>query len=565
MFDRWIAFAVVIPAVVAAAFFFRRRVLRYLQFLQQEEYEGKRFVDWFWRNHAWDRRASYVSFVSAMCSLIACVSVGPALGAVVSLLSSVWMYLRARLEENPLTAGKLKLNMTERARRIFNAARDMFDLVLIVTSLAVVALAPHSYILPIFWIALLILIQTIPIFLCCANALLWPGERKLQERLAEEARVKARALHPTVVGITGSFGKTSTKVILSDILSSVRPTFTTPRSINSYMGMTREIRERLRPEHEFAVVEMGAYYIGSIKRMCSLISPSAAIITAIGGMHLERFGSVENVLKAKSELAESLPESGILVVNGDNDGCRKIADAHKSKRLFIYGLEPDRGHLDAIMTDICPGPKGTTFKIKFQGCQYNGSTQLLGKPMLSNLLAAFTMACALGVAPEMALAAIRGVKTESNRLELQKTSISSFLSTVNGTPPRQGRVIRLNDAYNSNPIGFAAALDVLQQMEGRKILVTPGMIELGEKQNDENRRAAEKAASICDLVAVVGTTNRDALVAGLNEGGIDPACVREFSSMKEAFQFLATEYCNDGDVVLIENDLPDVYEGVPQF
>lgn len=565
MSERWLAFAVVIPAVVALAFFFRRRALRYLQFLQQEEYDGKRFLDWFNRNHAWDKRASYVAFVAGISSLIACLAIGPPLAALISILASVWLYRRASLEENPLRAGKLKLNLTERASRILTTARDMFDLALVVATLSVVVLSPPAYILPLFWLVTFVFIQAVPIVLFAANELLWPGERKLQEKFAAEARAKAKALNPTIIGITGSFGKTSTKVILADILSSVRPTFTTPRSINSYMGMTREVRERLRPEHEFAVVEMGAYHIGSIKRMCSLMSPSAAIITAIGGMHLERFGSVENVLKAKSELAEALPEDGILVLNGDNEGCRRIAENHKSKRLFIYGLEPEKGHLDAVLTDIVQGPKDTKFKIKFQGCQYSGSTRLLGKPMLSNLLASFTMACALGVAPELALAAIHGVKTESNRLEREHTNISTFLASVNGKPPRQGRVTRLNDAYNSNPIGFAAALDVLSQMEGRKILVTPGMIELGERQNDENRKAAEKAASICDLVAVVGRTNRDALVSGLNEGGIDPGRVREFASMKEAFQFLATEYCSDGDVVLIENDLPDVYEGVPQF
>ncbi|HEY9785880.1 MAG TPA: hypothetical protein V6D17_10795, partial [Candidatus Obscuribacterales bacterium] len=177
--------------------------------------------------------------------------------------------------------------------------------------------------------------------------------------------------------------------------------------------------------------------------------------------------------------------------------------------------------------------------------------------------ASFTMACALGLAPELVIAAIRHVKTESNRLEPVKASIGSFAGNGRG---RMGQVLRLNDAYNSNPIGFAAALDVLAaQRGGRKVLVTPGMIELGEKQYEENHRAAKKAAAVCDLVAVVGTANREALLEGLKAGGFAGERIKQFADMKAALAFLGQEYFEDGDVVLIENDLPDLYESNPKF
>jgi len=129
-----------------------------------------------------------------------------------------------------------------------------------------------------------------------------------------------------------------------------------------------------------------------------------------------------------------------------------------------------------------------------------------------------------------------------------------------------GQVLRLNDAFNSNPVGFSAALDVLKELPGgKKVLVTPGMIELGERQAEENERMAKKAAALCDLVIVVGKTNRDALVSGLQSGGISADKFLVQDTMQEALRHLAKSYLSDGDVVLIENDLSDLYESNPKF
>jgi UDP-N-acetylmuramoyl-tripeptide--D-alanyl-D-alanine ligase len=300
--------------------------------------------------------------------------------------------------------------------------------------------------------------------------------------------------------------------------------------------------------------------------MCSLTPPNAALVTAVGEMHLERFGSAENVFQAKSELPQALPNNGLLVLNGDYEYCRKMAANTAAERIFFYGLDEDLGHLDAFMYNIKPGDKGTAFTIRWLGQEYAGFTQLLGRPMLSNVLGCFTMACAVGLNPELVIAVLRNVKAESNRLEPARSPISSMLAKVNGKPPKQGTVLRLNDAYNSNPKGFAGALEVLETVAGkRKILVTPGMIELGERQFDENKAAAHKASSICDLVIVVGKTNEKALLDGLNEGGMAQEKFKTMDSMADALSYLAVDYCEDGDVVLIENDLPDLYESTPKF
>ncbi len=562
-------------AYAAGLFFYYRRSLRYLKYFQQEDYTARRFFNWIWEKRAFDRKGSIACIV--MIGLCAKPGIPNTVLLIVSLVAAISLVLIGLKEEDPRKTGKIKLNMTARSKRIFNLALGLY---VVAGLLAVGGLIfyfmstqgqpqalPAATALLHFWTIQFVLVHSQPYWLILANSLLQPYETSLQEGFANEARALIKKHNPTIVGITGSYGKTSTKIILREILGSVAPTFVPPGSINSYMGVTREIREKLQPIHKYAVIEMGAYYIGSIKKMCSLTPPQAAIITAIGIMHLERFGGQDSVYKAKSELAQALPEDGILVVNGDDPRCRQIAQENKKKTTLLYGWDTDNEHLDALIYDVSSTDKGSNFKIRWQGQEYEGFTQLLGKPLLSNALASFTMACALGIAPQTVISAMRNVRTEKNRLEPVKVPIESFRVKENGNAhaAAQGEVLRLNDAYNSNPVGFSAALDVLKQMSGgRKILVTPGMIELGDKQVEENKRAGSKAATVCDLVIVVGDTNKQSLTDGLKEGGFETGKLQEFADMHTAFNYLS-EFCRDGDVVLIENDLGDLYEGAVSF
>lgn len=560
--------ALYVVGVVANLFFYYRRGLRYLSYFQQEDYTGKRFIKWLFEKKAFDRRGSIPCVIMLLIGILA--QGFPMIVLGLSFVAIIALVVIATREEDPRKSGKIKLNMTARAKRIFNLASALYVVTLALTSFLwyyFVSVQGTGMTILAFWVNQTLLIRFQPFFLVAANAMLQPYETGLQEGFANEARALLKKHNPTVIGITGSYGKTSTKIILREILSSVAPTFVPPGSINSYMGVTREIREKLQPIHKYAVIEMGAYYIGSIRRMCTLTPPHAAIITAIGIMHLERFGGQNSVLTAKSELAQAVPPDGILVVNGDDPNCRKIAHENPKETILYYGWDESNGPLDSVIFDVTATDKGSNFKIKYKGEVYEGFTQLLGKPLLSNALASFTLACALGIAPQTVISAMRNVRTEKNRLEPVKVPISTLKvkETGNGAAPSPGEVLRLNDAYNSNPIGFAAALDVLGQVSGgRKILVTPGMIELGDRQELENKKAAEKAASVCDLVLVVGDTNKKALTEGLKEGGLDSQKCQEFEDMHTALTYLST-YCQDGDVVLIENDLGDLYEGPVSF
>ncbi len=533
----------------AAILFFTCRGLRYLRYFQQEEYNGNRFKDWFLEKSAFDKKGTLIALAAAALSRFA-TGGDMVLCLIICLLASAAVVFVGFQEEDPRKVGKIKLNMTDRATAIYNLALGLYSIAVILTIIGTYALGAADNIY-IYWLVVIGLIQSTPIWIAIANGILWPNELKKQQAFLQEAKDILADYKPYTIGITGSYGKTSTKAILGSILEAIEPTFWTPGSINTEMGITRQIRENLKPQQELAIIEMGAYQIGSVAKLCRFTPPDAGLITAVGVMHLERFGGIENIYKAKCELPQAIPADGLLVCNGDNPGARQMATDYPKATTLLYGLEPNIGHLDCWMSDIDAKMEGTTFIIHWQDKEYPGFTKLLGVPMLSNLVGAFTMACALGKDPDYVMAAIFSLEPANNRLNLRKNG-DGFI---------------LDDSYNSNPIGFASALEVLEVLEGgRKILMTPGMVELGDLQAAENRQVALKAASVCDLVLIIGDTNKEALKAGLQEGGLAPDKLMEFANRDAALAYLTSpEHRQAKDLILIENDLPDLYEAIAGF
>jgi UDP-N-acetylmuramoyl-tripeptide--D-alanyl-D-alanine ligase len=543
------SFPFLILAIVASSviLFYVRRSLRYLQFFQQEEYNSQRFVNWWLEKRAFDTRGSLVALITGGISMAVAAYLWGTVA--VSLLGGMVLIAAAWTEDDPRKVGKIKLNMTDRLTAIYQLSIALYSLVVIGILTLIVCFGFGAA--PILWLVTLTLIQSTPLWIMLANAMLWPAEEKKQQAFLSEAKEILADYDPYVIGITGSYGKTSTKAILGSLLEAIEPTFWTPGSINTEMGITRQIRENLKRQQRLAIIEMGAYQMGSISKLCRLTPPDAGLVTAVGVMHLERFGGAENIYKAKCELPKALPAEGLLVCNGDNPGARQMATDCPKARTLLYGLEPNLGHLDCWMSDIVATMQGTTFNLHWQEQIYPGFTKLLGVPMLSNLVGAFAMCCALGKSPEYVMAAIRSIEPANNRLNLRKNG-DGFI---------------LDDSYNSNPIGFVSALEVLGTLAGgRKILMTPGMVELGEIQAAENRQAALKAAEICDLVILVGDTNRAALRSGLNDGGLPAAQILEFDNRDLALAHLMdAKFRQPGDLILIENDLPDLYEAEAKF
>lgn len=534
-----------LPALAAGALFGARRLLRFLRYLQQEQYYTLRFISWHHSHRTFDSRATLAALVVFAASLLS-----PCSGVTLSLAASVYLLWLALYEENPLRGGKLSLVFTLRAKRIYLCALALsLIFILFVYWLSLFEFFGPSQTAR-FWLLGIIFFQSPPYLLALANLILLPLEKCIQARFLKEAREKYRHLSPFTIGITGSYGKTSTKAILGELLTTaVGPVFWPKKGVNSLMGITRSIREDLLPAHKWAVVEMAAFQRGSIRKLCDLTPPNAGIITAVGLMHLERFKTKENIFLAKSELAEAVPADGILVCNADDEGARGVAEKFPKATTVLYSINGPRAGISCAASDISFTETGTRFVLHCEGSTFEAFIPLLGKPAVSNALGAFAMCKALGCDTKLMLAALRTIRPVDNRLNLVKES----------------GVLYLRDAYNSNPIGFAAALEVLEQLPGRrKILVTPGVVELGARQFEENLRLAELARKVCSIVFIVARTNREAWLKGIGTEKGDALEVKTFDHRDPALAELRSLVQSE-DAVLIENDLPDLYEEIHPF
>jgi UDP-N-acetylmuramoyl-tripeptide--D-alanyl-D-alanine ligase len=365
--------------------------------------------------------------------------------------------------------------------------------------------------------------------------------------MADAQRILAE-VRPLVVGITGSYGKTGTKEILAAMLADRYNVFRPPGSYNTLMGVTRAIREGLRPYHEAFVVEMGAYRQGSIARLCELVKPSHGLITIIGLQHLERFGSQKAIQKAKGELIEALPTDGIAVLNGDDPLCREIGGRRRGT-VFYFSTDPVAAAKPDTLAarNVTITTTGSDFDLFFpDGEVVPVHLSLLGRAAVSNAVAAAAMADRLGVARAGIARACASIPHVRHRLE-----------------PRtgDGGVTVIDDAFNSNPIGATGALEVLAMSKGRRILVTPGMIELGEKEESANYEFGLQAAKSCDLAVLIGVNRIEPIRRGLLEGGMMDENVWIAATLTEGLERLQT-VLKSGDTMLLENDLPDQYAGM---
>lgn len=506
-----------------------QRLLAYLRYFQQEGYDWIRFLTWT-NVRSFTDPAFWVAIVSAFLYLA-----DPVLAGV---LFAVGASVLAMAQPDPRRTGKITLKLTWRARRVLAVASLLVFTAYVLLLAWYADLDLRAPLLAPVWI-----LAFLPAALVLANAVLVPYEQHAQRTFYRQAVAQLHRVQPTVIGITGSYGKSSAKSMLAHMLQFHAPTLAATGSINTVMGVTRHIREELVPGHRFMVVEMGAYAVGSIRRLCDLTPPAAGLITAVGDMHLERFGSTEAIMHAKSELAKAVPPGGVLVCNADSPNALRIAQASTHCRVFLYG-EQHPGDLETRVEQMRFTKTGTHFVLRTRDRVYECFTPVLGRPIIHNLAGCFTLAVALGVDPEIAVASFRTIKPVSNRLELVEDA----------------GVCWLRDAYNSNQHGFRAALEVARDLPAtRRFMVTPGVIELAAEQAPVNRALSKASAEVCDHTVVVSTTNRQAFVDGHRDAGREDRLV-QVANRTEAFRWLH-EHLHDGDIVILENDLPDLYEG----
>ena len=393
-------------------------------------------------------------------------------------------------------------------------------------------------------ILLLCIFSWIPVMI--ADIILIPVERLIRLHYIKDAKKILRSMPDLkIIGITGSFGKTSTKHYLSRILSEEYDTLITPGSFNTPMGVVRTIRENLKPYNQIFVCEMGAKQVGDIKEICDIVHPSIGIVTAVGPMHLETFKSIDRVCSTKFELIDALPSDGLGVVNNDFEPCA-LRDVNNVP-VVRYGVTTDKP-CGYRAENVVYSPEGTRFTITGpDGLSFEVSTRLLGECNVSDLLGAAIIGLHLGVSPRKIALAIASIEPVEHRLSIRR---------------HPGAVTVIDDAFNSNPAGAKMAVDVLANFtDYPRILVTPGMVELGESQARLNEEFGEYVGegNKADHVIVVAQTNRDAIVKGLERGGFPTNKIQVADSFDEA-QRLLQPLLRNGATVLYENDLPDSFK-----
>lgn len=378
-----------------------------------------------------------------------------------------------------------------------------------------------------------------------ANVINHPIEKMIYRHFEKMAKDKLHSMkNLKIIGITGSYGKTSSKNILNDILSVKYNTLPTPKSINTFNGLMITINNKLSKFDEVFIAEMGAYVKGEINGLCHLVEPKYGIITSIGTAHLDTFGSEKNIQEGKMELIEFLPSDGVGVLNKDDVKQReyKIKKKDHCKILWI-GIDSD--DVDVKASNIKCSYKGTTFEAFFkkENKKYKFETKLLGKHNVYNILAGLALGYEFGIPIKDLQMAVKKVKPVEHRLEIK----------------RLGNFYQIDDAYNSNPVGAKSALDVLDLMEGNKVVVTPGMVELGPKEKELNREFGRQISKVAGKVILIGEKRTKPILEGLKDNKYKDSDIYVLNDVREAYPLLSKLKEKDDLYALFENDLPDTY------
>ncbi len=375
-----------------------------------------------------------------------------------------------------------------------------------------------------------------------ANIINKPIEKQVFFYYKRQAIKKLKNMNKMkVIGITGSYGKTSSKNILNDILNVKFNSFATPQNFNTTYGLINSVNNYLDKFSDVFIAEMGAFRIGDIEEICDLMKPQYGILTKIGVAHLETFGNIENVAKGKFELIESLPKDGIAVLNMDDEYQVNYNLKNTCKTLWL-GIDNKNG--DIYADNIKLSHKGTSFDVYFKDDKkaYKFETKLLGKANIYNVLAAILLGKELGLTVEQLQLGVKLVNTIPHRLELKK----------------YGNINIIDDAYNSNPIGAQMALEVLNMMPGKKIIITPGMVDLGKEQYNLNKQFGKSIASVADEVILIGEEQTKPIYEGLIKKRYNKKKIHILNDIKDAFKLL-NKLQDKETYVLIENDLPDIF------
>ncbi len=509
--------------------------MRYnLHMFQQNGYKNKVHAKWI-REHFERQR---FLLLTAVCVVLLIVAGRYAVSAVIATVLEIPVLLGyiALMKSN----SKKKLVFTNRVKRLVCC-----DVML--TALVIGAVVIHNAryrSVEVFTargaLAFAVLILCEPYLIILSNIIMKPVEKAVNNGFIKDARNKLQS-NPglTIIGVTGSYGKTSLKFFLKELLSEKFNVIATPESFNTPMGVVRTVRESLKPTHEIFICEMGARNVGDIKELCNLVHPGYGVITSVGPQHLESFKTLDNVRKTKFELANALPANGKLFVNGDSE--EAVKGEGGPERIY-YGINNKSGY---YAKDITLSPQGTDFTVVTpSGEEERFHMRLIGSVNVLNVLGAITVANSFGIPLGELKVPVRRIVPVSHRLELRE----------------HGSFTIIDDAYNSNPVGSKAAVETLKDFDGIRILITPGMVELGAKEDELHYKFGTYAAPCCDYILLVNRYRTKEIKRGALESGFPEDKLLEFDKFTEAMDYAVNRIKDEGHkYILLENDLPDAF------
>ena len=521
--------------------------MKFLLVLQQSGYHGKRYFKWLS-----SPETPYLNRLMLLCLLgllffcLLNICFLRVLGEIVSSyigFASYLLFIALYIHSESSVNAKVPLKATKRLIRL--CVTYLLILALFTFGLTVfmnfIAYSIGDKVTAVFRFAPVCLIPLLsPFLLFIAYCVNEPIEYVIRTRIVIKATNKLNASDVIRIGITGSFGKTSVKEILNMMLSQRYRVLSTPSSYNTPMGIAMTVKG-LDSTHDIFIAEMGARNKGDIKELTQMIKPDYGVLTGINNQHLESFGSIDRIKETKFELFEGLNKGGVGFFSSDSIGARDLYDRFGGEK-YIAGRSDESAFVYA--TDIITDSKGMSFNLHIRGEQaIKCSTVLLGKHSVSNICLAAAVAYKLGLTPEEIAGGVNRIPALKHRLELL---------------PNNKNIVIIDDSYNSNEDGTRAAMEVLDTFSGRKIVLTPGLVELGKLENVANLEFGKRLARHSDLVIVIGRHNAEMLINGLTEGGMPKENIMFAKTLNKGNAML-NDIIRDGDVVLFENDLPDNY------
>lgn len=540
-FENWLTFWMVIVVSVTNAILMSFAGYKFLHMLQLSSYKMKGYFKWIKddKGSEWGRLIM-LSFLSSAALLITNVlledffvyKIMTYLGLVFYLIFCI-VYI-----VNQYTASqKTPLKYTKRMTRLVVVYSILvFALTMLFLNISFLYIPYFKYgavgLIPMF----------VPLLVCLAFYITLPFEILNNKRYVKKATmVLDKRTDLIKIGITGSYAKTSVKNILATLLSVKYNVLATPQSFNTPLGISKTVLDSLNDSHQVFIAEMGARYQGDIKELCEMVKPNIGILTGLGNQHLLTFGSEERLIATKGELQDWISLSnGKMFFNGDCEKNKILFDKCECEKTMVYGFDEKS---DLYAKNISYDNRGVSFTIVYNKKSYKTHAGLLGKHNISNIMLCASVCLSLGLTMEEIVKGVEMLTASPHRMALIPSSSS---------------LVIIDDAYNGSVEGSKAALDVLASFEGTKVVITPGLVELGKEQVESNKEFGRHMAKCADYVIINGTTNYESLFAGLKEGQMPEENILRAGSLKQATTLLAG-ITKPGDVVLFENDLPDNY------